>query len=486
MPQPELDYAEIRYRLQNHGVFRFFRKDSAAFIIAFLLEAFKKRHRSDVPQGELASGLSAFIALVNLESGETMQAQDPERYLDEWADEGILRRYYASGSDEPRYDLTPEGERAIEWVRELTERQFVGTESRLLKIFDVLKDIVYGASFNVEERVAELEKRREEMDGEIARLKAGDFDRFDATRIKERYFELEDTARRLLSDFKQIEQNFRDLDRTARAERLTAERSRGSVLKDIFGLRDRIMASDQGRSFTAFWAFLMSAEKQEELSALVGRVQALADVANLPKTFPMEMLKPHLVEAGARVQRMTHRIHEELRRFLDERTREEGRRVAELAEEVRRLALEVRDAPPSGRAFLSVEGDPDVDMVMERPLYNPVPPVRIGSKPEEMGISLADTAALFQPDAVDIEELRGNIRSLLRDRPQVSLEEITRYYPIGGGVAELIGYFTLACGGDAATVDESLTVRVAVHNRRSGRSFAVRAPNLVFLAERAP
>jgi hypothetical protein len=92
MPQPDLDYAEIRYRLQNHGVFRFFRKDSAAFIIAFLLEAFKKHHRSDLPQGELASELSAFIALVKLETGETMQAQDPQRYLDEWADEGILEK----------------------------------------------------------------------------------------------------------------------------------------------------------------------------------------------------------------------------------------------------------------------------------------------------------------------------------------------------------------------------------------------------------
>ena len=95
----------------------------------------------------------------------------------------------------------------------------------------------------------------------------------DSTRIKERYFELEDTARRLLADFKQIEQNFRELDRSVRAERLAAERPRGSVLKDIFELRDAIMASDQGRSFAGFWAFLMSAEKQEELEGLVERLR---------------------------------------------------------------------------------------------------------------------------------------------------------------------------------------------------------------------
>lgn len=486
MTGSELDYAEIRYRLQNHGVFRIFRKDRAAFIIAFLLESFKKRHRSDIPQGELAAELSSFMSFVRMESGEEDSGQGPQRLLDEWADEGILRKYYVSGSDEARYDLTPEAERAIEWVRELTTRQFVGTESRLLKIFDILKEIVFGASVNVEERLSELERRRQEIDREIDLLKAGVINAYDSTKIKERYFELEDTARRLMADFKQIEHNFRDLDRKTRADRLDAERSRGSVLQEIFELRELIMSSDQGRSFAAFWAFLMSAEKQDELAALVGRVQSLPDVSGLPKGYPLELLKPHLVEAGARVQRMTHRINEELRYFLDEQSRQEGRRVAELVEEVRRLALAVRDNPPSARAFLAVEGNPDVELVMERPLYAPETPVRIAVQPSVLGRAEADTAPLFELDAIDLELLRSRIRLLLRDRPQVSLAQIARAYPMVSGIAELIGYFTLASRSAAALIDDAALTEIVVRNDRSGHAYRVRSPSLVFLPELAP
>ena len=486
MARTDLDYSEIRYRLQNHIVFRIFRKDTAAFVIAFLLDAFKSRHRSDIPQGDLVAELSSFMTFVRMETGEDDSGSSPQRLLDEWADDGILRKHYVPASDEARYELTPEAERAIEWMQELTTRQFVGTESRLLKIFDILKEIVFGASVNAEERIGELERRRREIDLEIDRLKAGVINAYDSTRIKERYFELEDTARRLLSDFKQIEHNFRDLDRRARTEQLDVDRSRGSVLREIFELRDMIMSSDQGRSFAAFWAFLMSAEKQDELAALVQRVQSLPEVTALENGYPLDLLKPHLVEAGARVQRMTHRINEELRHFLDEHSRREGRRVAELVEAVRRLALEVRDRPPSARAFLVLEGEPDIDLVMERPLYVPQTPVAIAERPSLVGQAESDTSPLFDLDSVDLELLSSRIRSLLRDRPQVTLAQITGAYPIAHGLAELLGYFTIAARSPTSSVAETGVTEIVIRSDRSGRTYRVRSPNLIFLSELNP
>jgi len=317
----------------------------------------------------------------------------------------------------------------------------------------------------------------------VTQLREGIIKSFDSTRIKDRYYELEDTARRLLADFKQIEHNFRDLDRKARAEQLEADRPRGSVLHDIFELRDTIMSSDQGRSFASFWAFLMSVEKQEELAALVQRVRALLAATQVEEQYPLELLKPHLVEAGARVQRMTHHINEELRYFLDERSRHEGRRVAELVEAVRRLALEIRDRSPSDRAFLVVEGSPDVDLVMERPLFEPPATVTIAERPSLVGQPGSDPSPLFDLDVVDLELLSSRIRALLRDQPQVSLAEITRAYPVTRGLAELLGYFTLAARDSLDTV-ASATTDIVIRNDRSGRTYHVRSPDLVFLPER--
>jgi hypothetical protein len=183
---------------------------------------------------------------------------------------------------------------------------------------------------------------------------------------------------------------------------------------------------------------------------------------------------------------MAHRINEELRYFLDEQSRREGRRVAELVEHVRRLALTVREHPPSDRAFMTIEGNPDIDLVMERPLYAPQAQVHIAEAPSALGLPQADTAPLFEPDAVDLELLRSRVRALLRDRPQVSLTEITASYPIEKGIAELVGYFTIASRSGATSVDDDARTPIVVRNERSRSAYLVRAPALVFLPELAP
>ncbi len=66
----QLDYQEIRYRLQNHAVFRLLRKERVAFILAFLISAFKTPQRSDIPESELATELSSYIDMLRLTVGE--------------------------------------------------------------------------------------------------------------------------------------------------------------------------------------------------------------------------------------------------------------------------------------------------------------------------------------------------------------------------------------------------------------------------------
>lgn len=479
----ELDFREIRYRLENHGTFKLFRKERAALMLAFFLEAFKKGHRSDIPRSALVSELSAFCDYLALVVGEDAETRSAATLLDEWADDGFLRKYYRSEAAEPSYDLTPESEKAIEWLRELSERRFVGAESRLLKVFDLMKDIAYGAAFDADERIAELERRKNEIEAEIERVRSGAAGGLDPTAVRERYYELEDTARRLLADFRQIELNFRKLDRDARSRVIAADRERGRVLKDIFEYRDAILSSDQGKSFQAFWAFVMSAEKKSEFAALAGRVLALPEVAALPKSVELDVFDRLLVSAGARVQRTAHLLNEELRVFLDEKSRREGRAVAVLAEEIKKLALSLRDAPPTDRDFIEIEGDPDIDLVMERPLFEPEEPVRIASVPQERGESDADAAALFVQDEIDRDAVRANIIQALLTRPQVSLSQIVELYPVGEGTAELLGYLAEACVPGAALIADDERKELRAENRRRGTAYRVGAPDIVYLKE---
>ena len=83
-----LDLQEIRYRIQSHVVFRFLHKDRAAFILSFLISAFKSRQRSDIPESELLSELSAFNDMVRLSAGDAEAISDARQSLDDWANDG--------------------------------------------------------------------------------------------------------------------------------------------------------------------------------------------------------------------------------------------------------------------------------------------------------------------------------------------------------------------------------------------------------------
>jgi hypothetical protein len=482
----EFDYQEIRYRLENYGVFRILRKERAAFMLGFLQDQFKRRHRADIGQAELTAALGAFQEFVRLGEGKEAPPREPQAYLDEWANEGYLRKYYPLEATEACYDLTPDVERALEWLGELTRRPFVGAESRLLTLFETLRDLVYGASYDPAEKKAELERRRAELDAELARLENGETIGLDDTRILERYYGAEDAARRLLADFKQIEQNFRELDRETKERVIASDRARGSVLKEVFEHRDAIVASDQGKSFSSFWAFLMSLDRRDELADLIARVLAIPAIRDASRFFPLDSLDSRLVSAGARVQDMTHRLNEELRRFLDERSRREGLRVGELVEAWKRLALECRDDPPAYRVFMELEGEPDILLVMDRPLFAPEAEVVIAERPAEAGSPSVGTEALYDLDSVDLGELAGRLRALLAESSQASLSGITGRFPVSQGAAEILGYLSLASEAGSGAVWGDSRAEIRARNERRDTRFVVDSPDPEYLSEVDP
>lgn len=122
----------------------------------------------------------------------------------------------------------------------------------------------------------------------------------------------------LLADFRQVEQNFRDLDRQVREHIAGREGGKGDVLEQVFGERDAIADSNQGRSFRAFWEFLMSTARQEELTNLLERVFVLDSVAELAPDARMKRIHYDWLNAGEATQRTIARLSEQLRRYLDD------------------------------------------------------------------------------------------------------------------------------------------------------------------------
>ena len=452
-----LDFATLDTLRTHHPAWRLLRSDHAPLVASFLHRVFVAPNVRVMAAADLAERLTDELYALRLHLGETAFPKPALDYLNDWAapDKGWLRKYYKPGTDEAQFDLTPATEKAIAWLVQLSERQFIGTESRLLTLFDLLKQMSEGSEADPAKRIAELHKKRDDIDAEIARVLSGDVPLLDDTALKERFQQFMQGARELLTDFREVEHNFRQLDRRVRERIALWEGSKGALLEDIMGERDAIADSDQGKSFRAFWDFLLSSRRQEELTELLDRVLALPAVTDLKPDSRTRRVHYDWMEAGEHTQRTVAALSQQLRRFLDDQAWLENRRIMDILHGIESKALTLRVSPPAGNVMEIAEAQADIELTMERPLFTPAVKPVIANLALQAGDEDIDAQALFNQVMVDKALLTRHIRHALQDKAQITLSELVATQPLQQGLAELVVYLQLGSEAFSTVVDEN-------------------------------
>lgn len=478
----DFDFAYLEHLKSTNSAVRLLSAGNSPLILGFIHLVFIQGNRDFLTDTDITSKLSDYLYTIRSTYGDDKYPQTPKKYLDDWATDGYLRKYF-SGLDDQLYEPTPAVSKVFEWIQSLIQRQFVGTESRLLTIFSLLQNIVTQTMQDPVEQVNELEKQKAEIQAQIDRIKRGEQDTYDPTRIKEQFYQVEDTVRQLIGDFRQIEKNFRDLNSGTKQIIATSGLSKGKMLDMIFGDQDLIWDTDQGKSFAAFWELMLSPEKQSELENRIKYIYALDEIKELdPKPLVLKT-RYMLLDAGGRVYKSNSKLTEQLRRYLESKTYLENRRILELMKPIEQAALELRDAEVSRRTFLMEIPEIGVDFPLamtQRLFVIPSVPV-INSEGITIGTgSEADMDMLFSQQFIDKEKLRDNIQSALQKQPQISLCQLLDSYPLEYGVAELVTYFDLAHTGGRHVVDESVNDEIIV-KRQDGRMQLVKMFRVIFV-----
>lgn len=455
-----MDLETIEALRERHPAWRLLRADNAPLILSFLGRHFVEDNNGATTASALAGALDDELYLHNSASPDTPRyPRAPTDYLDDWSTSGWLRRFYPPGSDEVHYDALPAFERAYAWIAGLRVRPFVGTESRLHTVVELLRQIVHGTETDPAARLVALRERRDELDREIAAVEAGDIPILDATALRDRYQQAATTARDLLSDFREVEENFRSLDRSAR-ERIASWRGgKGDLLADLVGSRADIGSSDQGRSFQAFYDFLLSEDRQDELSALLAHAARLTELQTDER---LRTIHHDWAEAAERTQQTVRQISEQLRRFLDDQIWLENRRVLDLVREIEAAALTCRNAPPTELQLTFDEPGLPITLPFERPLYDARPPSEVESLLDPEAEVEVDITALFGQSFVDQARLADNVRSVVPPRGSALLTDILGLFPLEHGAAELVGYLALGDGDIDVTMDEAVETYVDI------------------------
>ncbi|EAW2935884.1 DUF3375 domain-containing protein [Salmonella enterica] len=447
--ETDLNFDFLEQFKEQSLALKFLRSTHFSLIASFLNQVFVVPNRRSVPYQELVSLLEQHLFDIAESYGEEKYPKNARNYLDDWINNkgGYLRKYLTQDSDEPECDLLPEVEKVLHWIEELQGRQFVGTESRLKLLLDMIGELVEGTSEDPQQKLQQLKARKAEIEQSITAVELGQDQGFSSTQIRERFYLLSDMSRQLLGDFRQVEANFRQLDKDSRKTISTGGNLKGDVLDKIFAHQDVIDDSDEGKSFSAFFELLMTPKMRngmrENLQLLLDHEQGREIVCN---DRLLMNLYSWLLDAGRKVNATRQQITDQLRRYIQEQS-QDNRRVLEIIREfeieAHRFQIQERECD-----FISLGGmQAEIDPLFSRQLWQPKRDEQLDDQTVIAGHEPdVDFSQLLSLSHINEQQLQRNILQCLMDNNgQVTLAEVIARHPLDSGLDELLTYIKLAC-----------------------------------------
>jgi hypothetical protein len=429
---------------------RLLRAGNLAYIISFLYGRFKKARAISIPHSELLPALATFREEVQ-EHDENALKERPEAYLTEWCEKRWLRRVLEAGRNEATYQLTAQSEEVIEFIDRSVHRDagFVGTESRLRTIIALLDELVIGASSDPAVHLERLRRDKSAIEEEIAQIERdGIVKQYGPTRIREQFTTAVDLLKQLQGDFRAVEDRFREITKRVQQRHVQGADSRGGILADALDSEDALKEEDQGVSFFEFLRFIQSPEQQTRLQAIILallRIQELAD-----QTDGLEIVRRMvtvLLAEAEKVVQTTRRLSSTLRRLLDFRTQHERRRLAELLQQIRGLAIAMCDSPPRDAVALEIDAELAISSPWSRTDWCPPTEFEQIDLTEHIPDEDAKHEAFREYASmlpIDWLAIRSRIESALSIHDRLTLGRLVEEKHPGAQVIDLIGYLETA------------------------------------------
>lgn len=464
-------FTNMLHLLQQSYSMKLLRSGNAAMCITFLYRQFREQNRISIPFDELCYSLADYLVSLNYldteaaEMGLDYLGQDYQEratlYLNKWAGEDS--RFVLINLDEkthtPYVTLSKHTEKVFQALEVLKDRDFVATESKFLDLFDKVKELVTRSISDPAQRLAELEKQKKEIEAEIKAIKKGQNpDTLETYQVKSRWNEIHKLSNELMGDFREVEENFKEIYKHISRRHADAQLTKGQLLKLTFDALEELKNNDQGKSFYAFWEFLMDDSQQEEFARMCEQMYDILDGHGVQyEGRSLRRLKHILHAAGRKVLETNELLGYKLSRIVVEKEKSNRRKTQQIINQILQQALQQSDRDEKSTSFISVDHRPEIYLPLERKPGDKPMVHDFAVLPETAALSLnelTDLQKLVDEDFIDKKKLLDNISGMLKRKSQVSLKEVVEKHGCERGLAELLTYVSLAAGmGNKCMID---------------------------------
>lgn len=450
-------YIKAKALIESSVSMKLLRARNLSLIISFLYQEFKSSDQITVPYQLLIQKLGDFLEEMEYNDEDEEIKTDrlildydekAKLYIDRWIDAHYLRNVIDDTTKEPLVLLSKHTEKVFQVFEVFKEKEFVSAESKFKDIFSKLKDIIGNANPDKDKKLAELEKQKQQIEEEIRKIKVdGYVNTYEDFQIKARFEEVNRMANELIGDFKEVEDNFKEITRKIYERQQQSDLSKGKLLAETFDALYELKNTNQGRSFYSFWQFMLDDASQIEFQKLTKELyQVLEDREIETSSRSLRKLKTLLHLAARKVLDKNAVLADKLSREIVAKDQLENRKTRELMSKIRQLAIQRINKTSDRPFYLEIDDSPNIYLPLER---------KLGEKPEVNNFStnaeqasygseeLNELSKIYRSDLIDKRILLKNIQELLQDKDQVTLQEVIQANGISKGLAEVLAYVTL-------------------------------------------
>ncbi len=475
-----MDYYTLKHRFENNYLLKLLKSRSAPLYLSFIYKEFKVNHNTTVEFNDLIVKLINHLEEITWEIPEMQSVEEyGKKLIEQWCSEDfrLLRRFYTRDG-EMFLELTSDSERALKWMEELNPKEYVGTESRFNNIYRLLEELSTGVNENPEDRIRELKEEKRKIDSEIREIEiSGKVKTLNSFQIEERFYQVSMAARELLSEFKSVDDNFRNLVHNFYIKGLK-EDSRGELLGATLDGYSELLDSAQGRSFSGFWNFLISDMGSDNIGKMVSQIYENLKDSNLHEDRFLMNLKKYLHDSGQKVLATNHKLAAKLNRVLSDPKKRENKMLNSLIQDIKTTILQSRsDLNINEKDFMYIDGEPDIYLPMERPLTLPQI-TKVYEMPELQTRSITDFAKLFSFHSIEREEVLKVIKNSLKCRDRVYLSQLVLDKPVKYGLEEILTYFDIASSNSRYSIIPEK--KIAISYQIEDKVKTIELPEILF------
>ena len=446
---------EIKLILEHAPSVKILKSRNRELILLFLISTFPDTSKSH-PYDFLHSKLTDHLESIQLEEDDESDLQFADSYeikanklLKRWTRMGFLTSFRnENGAD--YYQLTNHTTKTLIWLESLKKKEFVGTESKFKEVFNQLKELVEWTNDDVEKRIEILEDRKRDIEKEIDDLKiSGTVDTYQEYEIIPRFQNINDTAKELLSDFKEVELNFKEISKEIYLKHTNTELSKKDVLSFTFDAIDKLKRSHQGKSFYAFWQFLIDRGLKTEWNKLIEEllVNLQEKSIEIDDDFLLG-IKNNLFETGLQVYRSNDKMAEKVSNIIRESDSINKESLKKLLAEIKNLLIQSSKLPKVPDISILLEGEPDIELNFDKRLTLEKKKNRTYDQRPKVNTKNIEQSNQFKKIAskrpVNKKILNDNIVNVIKEKGQASLAEIIQEHGgINQGLPEVFGYFSV-------------------------------------------